>query len=130
MSSNIQRLGDTLATRMKRTAGASVRTTIELGVINQNLSLTTDSLQAAIPKGEYMINLAIAGEDYNTSTTTHTHSGGEHGGHESGSGSHSHTGGDHNHRLPDSFRRVEAGDRVLVAWCGNEPVVVAIVISS
>lgn len=80
--SNIQRLGETLADRMKRTAGAAVPTAIELGKINKNLSLTTDSLMAAIPKGDYMVSKDLT---------------------------------------------LAAGARVLVAWCGNEPVVVAVV---
>ena len=34
------------------------------------------------------------------------------------------------HALPDAFRALKSGDRVLVAWCGNEPVIVAIVVGS
>ena len=130
MSSNMQRLGETLSGRMKKTASGAVPTTIELGIINANLSLTTDSLKTPIPKGDYMINLLLAGSAYRTSKETHTHSGGSHGGLESGSGSHSHEGGSHDHALPEGFRNLKAGDRVLVAWCGNEPVVIAIVVSS
>ena len=85
MSSNIQRLGDTLSNRMKKTANSAVPTTLELGNIRGNLSLTTDSLPAMIPKGQYMVNRALD---------------------------------------------VAPGDRVLVAWCGNEPVVIAVVGSS
>lgn len=82
MSNNVQRLGRTLARRMQITASAAVGTYTELGSIHDNLSLTTDSLQVAIPKGDYM------------------------------------------------FMRehvVQAGDRVLVVWCGNEPVVAGVV---
>ena len=129
MSSNMQRLGSTLANRMKQTSSAMSRTALELGTINSNLSLTTDSLAVTIPKGDYMVNIMLAGGSYNTSSTTHTHSGGAHT-QESGSGAHTHDGGDHSHRLPDSFRSLQAGDRVLVAWCGNEPVVIAIVTGS
>lgn len=85
MSSNIQRLGDTLSSRMKKTANAAVPIALELGSIRGDLSLTTDSLPAMIPKGQYMVNLAL---------------------------------------------NVASGDRVLVAWCGNEPIVVAVVGSS
>lgn len=120
MSSNMQRLGAVLSDRMKRTAGAAARPTIELGVINSNLSLTPDSLQANIPKGDYMVNLMLASGSYRTDSTTHTHSGGDH----------SHSGGDHSHALPSAFRGLRAGDRVLIAWCGTEPVVIAIVVSS
>ena len=105
MSNNMQRLGNTLANRMNRTARGAVSTSVELGTINANLSLTPDSLKAAIPKGDYMVNLMLTG---GTSIT----------------------GGDNSYELPAAFRSLRAGDRVLVAWCGNEPVVVAIVVSS
>ena len=128
MSKNTQRLGATLSNRMKKTANGAVTNTIELGVVNSNLSITMDSLQAAIPKGDYMVNLMLTGSR-NTSTESHTHSGGEHGQY-SGNGSHSHNDGEHSHELPSGFRTLSPGDRVLVAWCGTEPVVIAIVTSS
>lgn len=118
MSSNIQRLGETIDGRMKKAAGAAVPTSIELGVINSNLSLTTDSLKTQIPRGDYMVNLLLAGQEEETSSEEHNHTG----------GSHSHTGGAHKHSV--TLRSLQAGDRVLVAWCGHEPVVVAVVVSS
>ena len=130
MSKNMQRLGATLSSRMKKTADGAVPTTIELGIVNSNLSITTDSLQAAIPKGEYMVDIRLKCGTYRTSQEDHSHSGGGHGGHMGGSGTHSHDGGDHDHQLPAEFRVLQPGDRVLVAWCGNEPVVIAIVSSS
>ena len=134
MSSNMQRLGDTLASRMKKTSAASIPTTIELGTIGSNLSLTTDSIPTPIPKGDYMINLTLTSNTYNTSSETHSHSGGSHShsgsDHSHSGGSHSHDGGAHSHELPSVFRALKQGDRVLVAWCGSEPVVVAIVVSS
>lgn len=129
MASNMQRLGETLSGRMKKTANTAIVTTLELGTINENLSLTTDSLRVPIPKGDYMISITLTGE-FDTSSTTHTHDGGSHGGHTSGSGSHTHSGGEHTHRLPETFREVKPGDRVLVAWCGKEPVIISIVVSS
>ena len=111
MSSNMQRLGATLASRMKKTSAAAVPTTLELGTIGDNLSLTTDSLPVAIPKGDYMINLMLAGGSYRT-------------------GSETLDGNTHSHTLPSVFRAPKEGDRVLVAWCGNEPVVVAVVVGS
>ena len=83
MSSNVQRLGEILSSRMLKTSNAAIPTTIELGIINSNLSLTTDSIPAEIPK-----------EDYLKSEETD----------------------------------LKSGDRVLVAWCGNDPVVIAPVI--
>ena len=109
MSSNIQRLGNTLASRMKSTASAAVPTTLELGTIRDNLSLTTDSLRSLIPRGEYMVDRRLTGD-------SHTSTEGE--------------AEPHSHELPDTFYRLKDGDRVLVAWCGNEPVVLAVVVSS
>lgn len=120
MKKNIQKLGEVLSSRMIKTAGAAVPTTIELGTIGTNLSLTTDSLQATIPKGDYMVNLALASQTYKTSKeavkvqidTEKIES------------------DEHDHELPSVIRGLKPGDRVLVAWCGFEPIVIAIVISS
>lgn len=134
MSSNMQRLGETLSNRMKKTSAAAIPTSVELGTIGSNLSLITDSIPTPIPKGDYMINLILASDTYNTSSETHSHSGGSHShsgsDHSHSGGSHSHDGGAHSHELPSVFRSLKQGDRVLVVWCGNEPVVVAVVVSS
>ena len=122
MSKNSQRLGAILSNRMKKTANGAVPTTLELGVVNANLSITTDGLQAAIPKGDYMVNLMLTG-GLMTSTESITYTGEPYEEGETGYGAHS-------HELPAAFRALQAGDRVLVAWCGNEPVVIAIVCSS
>ena len=138
MGSNIDRLGIGLSDRMKRSAGAAVPTVLELGTVNGDLSISTDSLSTTIPKGSYMVSLTLTHETYfsynemnSSAMAPHVHTGGEHGGHESGSGAHTHnTDGLHDHRAPSVFRRLKPGDRVLVAWCGAEPVVIDIVVSS
>ena len=142
MKSNMQRLGDQLTGRMKKTASAAVPTTIELGTINANLSLTTDSIKSPIPKGDYLVNKTLTGSQ-STSSESHTHSGGDHehsggthaqesgsGAHTHSGGSHTHSGGDHAHKLPGEYGNLKAGDRVLVAWCGNDAVVICKVVSS
>ena len=78
MSNNIQRLGETLVKRMAKTANAAVSVQTELGTINENMSLTPDSLNQPIPEGDYLIPPGV-------------------------------------HLQPD--------DRVLISWCGNDPVV-------
>ena len=110
MSKNMQRLGATLANRMKQTSSAAIKTTVELGTVNENLSITPDSLRVSIPKGDYMVNLMLTGDR----ETTHSYSG-EYG---------------HTHEIPTAFRGLKSGDRVLIAWCRNEPVVLAIVVGS
>lgn len=115
MANNFQRLGDVLSGRMKRTSDAAVPICLELGTVNANLSISMDILQATIPKGDYMVNIILTGS-YSISGGSHSHGGSDH----------SHSGGSHSHTL----RGLQAGDRVLVAWCGNEPVVIAIVVGS
>ena len=129
MGSNMQRLGKTLSARMRQTSASAVPTTMELGTVNSDYSITPDGLQAAIPKGDYMVNIMLTGSA-KTSSETHTHSGGTHSGHSSGSGGHSHDGGEHSHEMPASYRGIKPGDRVLLTWCGNDLVVIAIVVSS
>lgn len=140
MSSNIQRLGETLAGRMKKSAAAAVPTTLELGTINGNMSLTVDSIGTPIPQADYMVDLRLTHETYysynelydadmKATRKPHHHAGGTHGGHDSGNGSHTHDDGLHDHRVPSVFRRLEPGDRVLVAWIGYQPVIVAIVVA-
>ena len=130
MGRNIQRLGTSLASRMKKTSKGAVPVTVELGTINQNLSLSVDTINTPIPKGDYLVNIAYSGSSYRTSETSHSHSGGSHKGHETGDGSHSHSGGAHSHGLPSVFRSLRSGDRVLVVWCGYKPVVVSIIVKS
>lgn len=133
MSKNTQRLGATLANRMKQTSNAVFKPAMELGTVNDNLSITPDSLRVPIPKGDYMVNLMLTGGT-TTSTVSHTHDGGGHShsgaDHSHSGGSHSHSGGAHSHELPSAFRGLKSGDRILIAWCGTEPVVVAIVTGS
>lgn len=126
---NAKRLGATLSDRMKQTANAAVPISIELGIVNANLSITPDSVAYSIPKGEYMVNILLTSDPY-TSRETHEHSGGAHGGHEGGDGTHTHSGGLHRHMMPPEYRGLQPGDRILIAWCGYEPVVIAIVVSS
>lgn len=107
---NLQRLGSIVDSRMKKTSGASVPVTVEFGKIGANMSLMPDSLDGIqIPKGDYTVNITLASDSYNT-TSAGTYS--------------------HSHRLPDDFRALQKDDRVVILWCGNEPVVVAVVTSS
>lgn len=106
MGNNMKRLGDVLAGRMQRTAKSNTQTSLELGTINGDLSLSVDGLSGRIARRDYMVDVRLTHDDYKTSETD-----------------------GHDHRLPSPFRRVQAGDRVLVAWVGYEPIVVAIVVS-
>lgn len=87
MSSNMERFGKVLSDRMRRASSAAVPIAAELGIINENLSMTPDSLRIPIPKGDYLVDNTLTGV-------------------------------------------LQAGDRVLLVWCGNDPVVVSIVVNS
>ena len=129
MGNNMNRLGSVLAGRMNRTARDNIPTTLELGIINSDMSLTTDGLSGRIEPRDYMVDIRLASGSYETEEATVSLSGGTHGGHESGNGSHTHTGGEHVHALPGAFRGLKPGDRVLVAWVGNEPIIIAVVVA-
>lgn len=121
---NTKRLAKVLSNRMKDTTNASRRTIIELGTYNENGSITPDSLRTSIPKGQYMINFMLADDTF-TSADTVSISGGEHAQKE-GSGYHEHNEvGEHTHKIPKKLFPLTGGDRILIAWCGNEPVVIA-----
>ena len=123
MGKQMQRLGDVIANRMTSTARANSSPALELGTINSDLSLKVDSLKGNIRPSDYMVDLRLTHTDYKTDIENdgngHTHTGGDH----------THSGGQHKHRIPDVFRKLKAGDRVLVAWVGNEPIIVAIVVA-
>lgn len=107
MGKNLQRLGASLASRMKKTSQGMIPIVTELGTITQNLSLKVDGLNTLIPKGEYMVNIMLSGGSYTTSTSE-----------------------DHAHKLPSVFRSLKPGDRVLVVWCGFTPAVISVITKS
>lgn len=135
MTSNVQRLGEALASRMKKTANAAIPTALELGTIGSNMSLTTDSIKTPIPPNQYLKAIGLSHDTYfsynemnSSAAAPHVHEGGTHP-QKGGSGYHVHNSdGLHDHRLPSVFRNLKPGDRVLVAWCGCEPVIIDIVV--
>ena len=107
---HIAAFGELLSKRMVRIQSDGDTVSCDFGQINADMSLSIDSLDGKIPRGEYMISLHLSGQ----------------------SGSDLHTGKteDHTHSLPSTLRGLKSGDRVLVAWAGPEPIVVDILISS
>lgn len=136
MGKNTQRLGNVLASRMTKTAKANSHIYLELGVINADMSLSTDSLQGTISPNNYLISLALTHETYYSYTelnssakAPHVHEGGGHAQY-MGDGVHIHDqDGLHDHRVPSVFRNIQPGDRVLVAWVGFSPIIVDIVVA-
>ncbi len=135
MRSNLQRYGDVLASRTKKTANAAVPLYLELGKIESNLYLKVDSVKDPIASDQYLISLSLTHENYfsynemnSSAAAPHHHEGGTHA-QKGGSGHHTHDDGLHDHRIPSVFRKLQEGDRVLVAWCGAQPVIVDIVVA-
>ena len=106
MGNNMNRLGEVFTRQMLRAVKSNTQATLELGTINRDLSLSVDGLTGRIDRGDYMIDIRLTHDDYDTDDTLV-----------------------HNHRLPSPFRKPRAGDRVLVAWVGFEPIIVAIVVA-
>lgn len=108
----ISKLARVMSKRMREYAGQTEEDVCpDFGVINENMSLTTNRFPIAIPKGEYHVCRLVSGLKLSIS-------GGVHGGHESGNGLHEHTV-----VLPE----LEPGDHVLVVWVKKEPVVVDVI---
>lgn len=74
---------------------------------------------------DYKVSVNVSGGfSGKTSSTTHTHSGGQHDGHTDGTGEHTHSGGSHSHEI-SSFsmsgsvmtvhNALKVGDKVIVA---------------
>lgn len=110
MESNIEAMGLMLDSQMKRVSRAAVPVTVELGKITSGGGLKIDSFPNVIPRGEYMVDLRLT---TSTQITTEEASGHKHGA-----------------TLPSQIRPLNSGDRVLVIWAGNEPIVVATVVGS
>lgn len=103
---NFTAFGNTLHNAMQKTAMANSSVVMELGIINSDLSLTTDNYTQPIPIGSYMVNIHLT---YKHGFTTENSNA-------------------HEHKV--NARVLQSGDRVLVARVGMERVVIAIVTDS
>lgn len=103
---------DTLVGKRKDTS-----LVLDYGVIQDDLSLVTNTFPVPIPKKDYMCcrHLKSAGGTTGSSGN-HSHPGGE--GEEAGS----HT---HHYQIHQSLKK---GDRVLVAWIQNDAVVIDVIV--
>lgn len=122
---------------------------LDFGVIQSDMSLKTNSYDIPIPAKDYLVcRSLLVGAVGDVLTTTKADQGnhghglsGGHTGHQStepitppsveGEHMHPDTEGKHNHDIliPETLRRLKSGDRVLVAWVGNDAVVVDIIMS-
>lgn len=116
----INKLAATLSGRMKEENDSPL--VLDFGSIQSDGSLITNTFPVPIPKSDYSVcrQLSLGGTGaplISISDGEHSHDGGTHDGHESGSGNHSHSGGNHTHivSVPAKMRSLKAGDRILVA---------------
>lgn len=111
---------------------------LDFGEIMSDWSLKTTMFGINIPKNDYLVcrSLTIGKKDEVLTKTKkgqgkHPH--GSSGGHPQieGDGVHSHPSseGEHIHDvlIPEKLRELKIGDRVLVAWVSNDPVVIDII---
>lgn len=153
----INRLARAINTRIGEAAFS--RPSLAFGTIQPDMSLLIDSFPIPIPQTDYLVcrSLAIGSTDSVLTRTavdgahmhgTHgNHPHGPSGGHAqyTGDGVHTHPGseGAHSHPAsggemvhvhevltPESMRWAQPGDRVLVAWIGNDAVVIDIFVSA
>lgn len=138
----VNALASVLQTRTKDLTNSP--SPIDVGEIQSDMSLLTNKFPLPIPQTDYMICRSVAlgkiddiiyrtqkvGEEL-SGRHVHTASNqGTHGGHTSGDGSHSHTDSDremehvHDFLVGEKMRWLQPGDRVLVAWYGNDNVCV------
>lgn len=127
----VSKFANVIDKRMSGHIEASSFPTLDFATVQEDYSLQLNQFNQPIPKGDYFIlNTLNVGDSESefaeTTSASHTHSGGEHSGHEGGNGSHNHSGGEHKHKvkLPDRFAKLLPGDRVLVCWVLNTVVVI------
>lgn len=124
---------------------------LDFGTIQADMSLLTDTFPVPIPRSDYLVcrhltlggtGSALGGTDVSGVHTheggDHRHDGGDHGGHVGGDGTHLHTGGEHTHSgdgdhahtalVPEKMRSPRPGDRVLVAWRGEDAIVIDLIV--
>jgi hypothetical protein len=89
---------------------------LDFGEIREDYSLLCNMYSIPIPKSDYQICRYLTYGDSETKTTSSV-SVGDHGGH-------SHTVS----IVRGKDKKVSAGDRVLVAWVGDDPVVIDVIL--
>lgn len=132
------KLAGVLHNRMSETA--ETKPVLDFGQINADGSLTTNLYPITIPASDYLVCRCAAHKEAVLTTTqtgqgTHPHGpSGAHAGHTTGDGTHSHPSDegahDHDVLLPSSMAAIKSGDRVLVAWVGNDAVVIDVIVAA
>lgn len=93
-------LGELLNHRIQQIQHYNKFSFLEFGCINDDFSLTADSLKDTIPKDEYLISSNLQKKECTYHET-----------------------------ICECMCGIKSGDRVLIAWVGNSPVILDILIS-
>ncbi len=105
MTSNIEKLGETPAGPHAYGEKSSSSALIELGTISSALALEPDQSPGPIPEGDYSICRTVSDKVMKKEKGCHWQR--VYGGH--------------------PLSKLKAGDRVLIVWCGSEPVVIDLI---
>ena len=135
----VNNLGRGLQGRMKISSEQPV--VIDFGEILEDYCLKTNTYPIPIPTTDYLVcrhlTIGLANEPFTqTAEGQGTHPHGPSGSHSQyqGSGEHSHPASEGGHvhdiLLPDKMKRLEPGDRVIVAWSGTDAVVIDVICSA
>lgn len=125
----INKLAGVMQVRMKNMADKP--SVLDIGQIGSDMSLTTNQFPKPIPQTDYLVcrqlTLGATGEKLTTTLTDKAGNplDGDHNNHTAGEnyGKHKHTV-----IIPEKMRSIKPGDRVLVAWVGDDAVVVDIIL--
>lgn len=139
----LSKLAATLQGQMQKNQEARSSLVIDFGQIQADYSLLTNTYPIPIPKSDYIVcrQLTIGSTNGHLTHTigaghaddgTHSHgSSGTHGGHDSGNGSHTHNDEAphvHDVLIPEALRKLQPGDRVLVAWVQSDAIVIDLIL--
>ncbi len=123
----INKLAGVLQSRM-RSIGEKPRI-LDFGSIQSDMSLITNRFPKPIPQSDYLVcrQLTLGAENTPIYVKPLTQENGDfdgrHGLHVSGNGRHRHI-----LLIPEKMRSLKAGDRVLVAWVGDDACVIDIIL--
>lgn len=116
-SPGINKMCRVISERAQKVAGKADRDLIlDLGTIQADMSLLTNTFPLPIPKEDYHVCRHVNGFKFKTDRKENVK--GEHSGHEGGTGKHEHWV-----KPPELME----GDRVLVAWVQNEVVIIDVI---
>lgn len=125
----VNKLAGVLQGRMKGISESPA--VLDFGTINSDMSLTTNLFPQPIPKSDYMVcrQLTLGPKDDVLTKTQYIGKTTKDGRHSSHTATDQYGAHVHEVLIPENMRKLKAGDRVLVAWVGDDPCIVDLVLS-